>query len=206
MALVAFGGRDVNERQLTEALWPDAEGDAAHQACAVALHRLRKLLGCDEAISLQRNHFTLDPRHVWVDVWAFERGLAPEEGRAPQERRAAAAVALYQGAFLGKHMDLTWAIPLRERLRVKFMRYLAERGRALFQAGEHAAAIALFEKGLSADPLAEEFYRQLMVCYQAMDLRAEAIGVYQRCEKTLAASLGVAPAAKTVALFQTLHS
>jgi DNA-binding SARP family transcriptional activator len=198
MALVAFGGRDVSERQLTEALWPDAEGDAAHQACAVALHRLRRLLGCDEAISLQRNHFTLDPRHVWVDVWAFERGLASQEGGS------ARAVALYQGPFLGKHMDLTWAIPLRERLRVKLMRHLAERGRTLLQAGEHAAAVALFEQGLAADPLAEEFYRQLMACYQAMDLRAEAIGVYRRCEKTLAAALGMPPAEKTVALYRTL--
>jgi DNA-binding SARP family transcriptional activator len=86
------------------------------------------------------------------------------------------------------------------------MRHLAEGGRALFAAGQIDAAVALFEKGLSADPLAEEFYRQLMVCYQALDLRAEAIGVYQRCEKTLAAALGVAPATKTVALYQTLQS
>jgi len=198
MALVALGGRDVSERELTEALWPDAEGDAAHQACAVALHRLRRLLGCDEAVSLQRNHFTLDPRYVWVDAWAFERGLAAP-GSDP-----ARVVALYQGPFLARHTDVTWAIPQRERLRVKFMRYLAERGRELFQAARHAEAVALFEKGLAADPLAEEFYRQLMVCYQAMDLRAEAIGVYRRCEKTLAATLGVAPGAKTVELYRTL--
>jgi DNA-binding SARP family transcriptional activator len=37
-----------------------------------------------------------------------------------------------------------------------------------------------------------------------MDLRAEAIGVYRRCEKTLAATLGVAPGAKTVELYRTL--
>jgi len=198
MVLVALGGRDVSERELTEALWPDAEGDAAHQACAVALHRLRRLLGCDEAVSLQRNHFTLDPRYVWVDAWAFERGLA-----AP-DSDPARVVALYQGPFLARHTDVTWAIPQRERLRVKFMRYLAERGRELFQASRHAEAVALFEKGLAADPLAEEFYRQLMVCYQAMDLRAEAIGVYRRCEKTLAATLGVTPGAKTVELYRTL--
>ena len=64
----------------------------------------------------------------------------------------------------------------------------------------------LFEKGLGADPLAEEFYRHLMTCYQAMDLRAEAIAVYRRCEKTLAAGLGVPPAAKTFALYQKLQS
>jgi hypothetical protein len=31
-ALIAFGGRAVLEEQLTEALWPEAKGHAAHQA------------------------------------------------------------------------------------------------------------------------------------------------------------------------------
>ena len=198
MALIALGGRDVSERQLTEMLWPQAEGDAGHQACAIALHRLRKLLRCDAAVSLQNNHLSLDARLVWVDAWAFERALAAGDS----ER----AVDLYQGAFLGRHVDLSWAIPMRERLRVKFMRHLAERGHALFEAGEVAAAVALFERGLGVDPLAEEFYRQLMVCYQALDRRSEAIGVYRRCEKVLAASLGVSPAAKTLALYRALQS
>ena len=207
MALVAFGGREVSERQLTEALWPDAEGDAAHQACAVALHRLRKLLGHDAAVTLQRNHFSLDGRLVWVDTWALDRALASYSDRTPAARTSASeqVLALYQGPFLGQQVDLGWAIPLRERLRVRFMRHLAERGRVLFEAGEVGAAVALFEKGLSVDPLAEEFYRQLMVCYQLLDRRAEAIGVYQRCEKTLA-TLGVAPAPKTTALYQTLQN
>jgi DNA-binding SARP family transcriptional activator len=198
MALIAFGGRDVSERQLTEALWPEAEGDAAHQACAVALHRLRKLLRCDAAVTLQNNQLGLDPRRVWIDAWAFERALSA--GDSPR------AVDLYQGSFLARQLDLSWAIPMRERLRVKFMRHLADRGHALFEAGEVRAAVSLFEQGLGVDPLAEEFYRQLMVCYQALDRRSEAIGVYQRCEKVLAASLGVSPAAKTLALYRSLQS
>jgi LuxR family transcriptional regulator, maltose regulon positive regulatory protein len=40
-ALIAFGGTAVPETTLTDALWPDAEGDAAHQAFGVTLHRLR---------------------------------------------------------------------------------------------------------------------------------------------------------------------
>jgi LuxR family transcriptional regulator, maltose regulon positive regulatory protein len=204
MALVAFGGRDVSERQLTEALWPDAEGDAAHQACAVALHRLRKLLECDEAIGLQRNRLSLDPRHVWVDAWAFERAVSAEPGK-PGAPLSGQALKLYQGPFLASDTDLPWAMPMRERLGAKFIRHLAERGRELSDAGEFDAAIALFEKGLNADPLAEELYRNLMLCYQALDRRAEAIGVYRRCERTLAA-LGMPPAPKTVALYQSLQS
>ena len=205
MALVAFGGRDVGESQLTEALWPDAEGDAAHVACAITLHRLRKLLGHDRAIGLQRNHFSLDPRYVWVDVWAFERWLAPAQN-SPEGRRASEkAMALYQGPFLGKHADLNWALPLRERLRSKFLQHLVQRGKNLFEAKEFEAAVVVLEKGLNVDPLAEEFYRNLMLCYQALGRRAEAIGVYQRCQKTLRAVLGVSPAPETVALYQSSH-
>lgn len=189
MALVAFGGRDVSEQRLTDALWPQADGDAAHQACAVALHRLRRLLGCEEAIRLQRNLFSLDRRYVWVDVWAFERG----------------AVELYRGPFLGDQADAGWSVPLRERLHAKYVRHVAERGCALLAAGEYAEAIAALERGLHIDPLAEELYQALMLCYRALDRRAEAIQVYRRCEKTLAASLGVAPGGKTVELFRSLH-
>ena len=44
-----------------------------------------------------------------------------------------------------------------------------------------------------------------MLCYQALDRKAEAIGVYQRCEKTLSATLGVSPAPETIALYRTLQ-
>ena len=44
-ALIALGGQRVREARLTEALWPDADGDAAHQALSTTLHRLRRLIG-----------------------------------------------------------------------------------------------------------------------------------------------------------------
>jgi DNA-binding SARP family transcriptional activator len=200
MALVALGGRDVSESQLTEALWPDAEGSAAHEVCAVNLHRLRKLLGYDRAISLQGNRFSLNPGCVWVDVWAFERGLAVQSESAPEK-----SLALYRGPFLGKDADFSWALPLRERLRTKFTRYLSRWGASLLKEKEFDLAITILERGLNVDPLAEEFYRNLMLCYQGLSRRAEAIGVYQRCQKTLGTALGVSPAPETIALYQTLQ-
>lgn len=189
MALVAFGAREVSEQRLSEALWPDAEGDAAHQACAVALHRLRRLLGCEQAVTLARNHLSLDPRYVWVDVRAFERG----------------ALELYRGAFLAEQAEAPWAVPLRERLHARYLRSAAERARGFLAEGEYASAIAALEGALHVDPLAEELYQVLMLCYRALDRRAEAIKVYRRCEKTLAAGLGVAPGGGTVALYQSLQ-
>ncbi len=207
MALIAFGGREVSALQLTEALWPDAEGDAAHEACAIALHRLRKLLGHDQAISLQNNQLSLDPRYVWLDTWAFEHWLAQMKKLDSSARRHASekAIALYQGPFLGKQNEAPWALPPRERLRTKFLRHLVQWGRSLLQAGECEQAILVFENGLEVDELAEECCCHLMRCYQSLDRRAEAISVYQRFRKTLAAVLGISPAPETEALYQALR-
>ncbi|NNG47813.1 MAG: hypothetical protein HKM86_11955, partial [Deltaproteobacteria bacterium] len=74
--LVALGGKDVPEEQMTDILWPEAEGDLAHQSFATTLRRLRKLLGNEKAVSLREGRVTLDTRHCWVDAVAFESLLA----------------------------------------------------------------------------------------------------------------------------------
>ena len=77
--LISLGGRNVSEARLTELLWPDADGDLAHQSFTAALSRLRKLLGTDDALVLKDGRLSLSNRHCWVDAWAFERFLAQAE-------------------------------------------------------------------------------------------------------------------------------
>lgn len=72
-AVISLGGREVSEDQVTDILWPDAEGDMAHQTFDTTLHRLRRLLGNDMAIKRQGGQLTLDDKYCWVDIWAFER-------------------------------------------------------------------------------------------------------------------------------------
>ncbi len=67
-ALIAFGGKDVGETRLSDALWPDAEGDAARTSFDTTLHRLRKLIGNDKAIVINEGLLSLDDRKVWTDV------------------------------------------------------------------------------------------------------------------------------------------
>ena len=81
-AIIAFGGRGVREESLIDALWPDAEGDAARFALTSAIHRLRRLLGHEEAIIRKDNEVSLDERYCWVDVWAVERWLGRVESAA----------------------------------------------------------------------------------------------------------------------------
>jgi DNA-binding SARP family transcriptional activator len=41
------------------------------------LHRLRKLLGREDAVVLRDGHLSLNERVVWVDVWAVQALLEP---------------------------------------------------------------------------------------------------------------------------------
>jgi DNA-binding SARP family transcriptional activator len=210
-ALVALGGQDVPEDRLAEALWPDAHGDDAHQAFSTTLHRLRRLLGDDQAIAVRGGHASLDRRRVWVDALAFEDLIAraESEGRAGREgvgpALAEQALALYRGAFLADDADRPWAASARERLRRKFLRHAVLLARRQEHAGRWSEAIDWYERGLDVDDLAEELYQGLMACHQALGNRAHAAAAYERCRRALAAGLGVTPSGRTEALRRAIH-
>ena len=73
--LVAHGSAPVPQDVLTDALWPDAEGDAARNALDNALHRLRKWLGGDDRILLRQGAVALNSARCWTDVVALEAAL-----------------------------------------------------------------------------------------------------------------------------------
>ena len=202
-ALIALGGREIPEDQLTEVLWPDADGDLAHQSLAKTLQRLREMLGDDRAVLLRDGCLTLNNRYCWVDVWEFERTLgradaagkpgahAPNDGEVA--RLAERAIALYQGTFLSGETFCSFIVTHRERLRSKFLRIVVRAGRRWEQAGEWEKAITCYQKGLEVDPLSEDMYRGLISCNVRMGRAAEAHAAYQRCCKTLSAVIGVSP-------------
>ena len=206
--LLAFGGRDVSGRQLTDALWPEEEGDAAHNVLAVNLHRLRNLLGEHGAVMLHDGRVSLDPRHCWVDTWAFE-GLLGRAAEASSEARPIlleAALSIYGGAFLVCDRDEPWSLSMRERLHDKFIRHSADLGRLREESGQWDKAIACYQRGLEADELAEEFYQGLMRCYRHLDRCAEGIVVYRRLRRTLSLMLGITASPASELLFQALQS
>lgn len=120
-ALIAFGGRNVAESKLADVLWPDAEGDAACQALATTLFRLRKIIG-EKQVRRQEGRLSLDPGSCWVDCWAFER--LSNDSAAARAERAELVRRLYQGPFLDGEEDAVWAIPMRERLKAKYARMI----------------------------------------------------------------------------------
>lgn len=199
MALISLGGREVHESRLSEALWEEADADAARVAFKSTLYRLRKLLG-DDALVLRDARLSLNARTVWVDAWAFEQTSADTAKPDVAER----ALALYQGTFLGD-TAAPWALPARERMRAKFLRCLTAVSHGRMQDSRHNEALQILERGLEADPLAEELYRRIMRCHAALGRRAEALAAYERCRTMLSTMLGIAPAPETETIRRALR-
>jgi ATP/maltotriose-dependent transcriptional regulator MalT/DNA-binding SARP family transcriptional activator len=208
-ALVALGGREVPEAKLTEFLWPEADGDLAHNSFEVALSRLRKLLGTEDALVLKEGRLSLSNRHCWVDVWAFARSLGEAEKARKEGKRTEAirgfekALSLYRGPFLQSE-EMTCAASPREKLRSGFLRAVAHLGQCYEDRERWEEAVSCYGKGIEADDLAEELYRRLMVCHIRQGREAEALSVYRRCRKTLSSVLGVEPSAETRAIAASL--
>lgn len=211
-AVVALGGRDVATERLTDALWPELDGDAARQAFDIALHRLRKLVGVPEAIQLHDGRLYLDPHRCWADAWVFERlcdeteQLWHQAGNVDDGAAAQQALQLYRGAFLAGDPDEAWAVPARERLRRKFIRTVSGQARHLMESGHHDQAIDCYLRGLAADDLVEEFYQGLIRCYRHAGRRAEALVTYRRLRQALSVTLGIGPSAASEALYQILQA
>lgn len=212
-ALVALGGcgdRGVPEARLIDALWPD--GDAAADALAVNLYRLRKLLGAADVIQVQGGRVGLNPERCWADAWAFERlteraDEAAKSGRLDEcIRHSTQVLALYRGNFLADEVDETWMVSMRERLRVKFIKHVATMAKLFCQRKECEQAIACCQRGIDTDGLIEAFYQELMRCHLCRGRSAEGLAVYRRMRQTLAVMLGIAPSAASEALYRKLRS
>lgn len=161
--LIAHGGCAVSEGVLVDALWPDLDGDHAHDARQVALHRLRKLLGSADAISVRDGRMFIDDEHVWVDAFALET-VCRNSSLGGSLERAQVALDLYKGAFLPQEIDAQWSVHMRECLRAKFVNLIARAATALEAQKDFVNAASLFERGLAADDMENVLRSGLVRC------------------------------------------
>ncbi|MFV1957441.1 MAG: BTAD domain-containing putative transcriptional regulator, partial [bacterium] len=211
-ALISFGGKDVREEQITDALWPEADGDMAHQSFATTLHRLRRIIGTD-ALILSEGRLLLNPEYCWLDIWAFERAMdqigvtleKPEPGTDSLESTQNMLKG-FKGQFLPEEKGESWSISMQERLHSRYFRKIRKLCTYLEKLENWDSAIEWYNRALEIDELAEDFYRRLMTCYLKLGRKAEGIAVYNRCKRTLSTILGIVPSRKTELIYDKLRS
>ena len=210
--IIASGGADVSAATVMFALWRELEGDKARSAFNVALHRLRKLLGNDDAVVLELGRVSLNPKLVWVDCLAFEllvdgAGAAPAATLAPAAALGAQrAVAMYGGHFLHETEDEPWQMVFRSRLASKFKRTVTLLARVGVAGGDTRAVRSLLERALELDPLAEDIARELMRLLSDAGEQAAALNVFEHCRAVIARGLDAKPASATLALVQRIRA
>ena len=207
-ALIAFGGRDVHEETLSDALWPDAEGDAAHQNFATTLHRVRKTVGSN-VIQLRQNRVSLNPDYCWIDIWALKRNLGEIErsllnSEHSLQELTERAVSLYQGPFLGVDENEHWILSAREKLSSQFLKMLNVTAESFRQTKEYQLALNYYQKGLEIDDLSENIYQGLIYCHTCLGNRTEGLAIYEQCRDRLNTAFGIEPSSETDRFYQLL--
>ena len=205
-AIISFGGKEVTERKLADALWPDEDGDTAHQSFTTALHRLRRLLGKNDLITQREGRISLDPGRVWVDSLAFESQSAGTRAPGPIHAQTMRAIKLYRGSFLPDDDDAHWAFSTRDKLRARYLELVSSAARRFEQEGRHEEALDLYIRGIEADELAETFHQGLMRCHHQVGRTPEALEAYRRMRELLTRVHGVQPSPATEELFRKLSS
>jgi DNA-binding SARP family transcriptional activator len=192
-------------QRLAFLLWPDSSEPQARTNLRHLLHNLRRALP-DPDRFLEVTPRTLrwrDDAPFWLDVAAFEEGVARAEQAGQELPALAEAVGLYGGDLLPSSYD-EWLLEERERLRRRYLEAL-ERLAELLEAGrEHARAITYAERLLREDPLREATYRLLMRLHDARGDRARALRAYHACAAALERELNVTPSVATRRAYEAL--
>jgi len=205
-ALIAFGGIEVGAGVLIDALWPDAEGDAAYHSLESALYRLRQLLGARDAIRMEGHKVSLNRDQLWVDMWDFEAELQrPHHPNGNGINRIDRLRHLYQGDFLQHEPEKPWILKARRELRDRFLRAIRDAARECEHARRWEDAANLYRSGIEIDSLNEGLYRGLMHCHLELGDHSEALQAYRRCRDLLTRFLGIPPNAKTQAFYHSVR-
>ncbi len=201
--LLSLGGRDVEGNKLARELWPDIDAKRTRRAFRAALYRLRKLLG-EDALLCRDGRLSLNEEYCWLDMHEFERRATqgPIDSLTAQARKLCEH---YRGAFLDDD-NAPWSIIMREHLRAKFVRIVAQLGLEMEGEDLAAEAVHLYEYAIELEPAEEEFYLRLMRLYRRLDRDHDAIAVYRHCCAELKNVFSTGPSTRTAELFAQIQN
>jgi DNA-binding SARP family transcriptional activator/TolB-like protein len=192
LAVIALSSpRPALRGRLAELLWSRRPEEQARASLRQEIHRLLEALapGGSEVLLVTRDHLSLRPGKVWVDVEEVMRATTDHP----------ASLSLLDGDLLEglDGIDPTfdaWLTTERERLRDR-ARTVAEA--LLREQVAPEAAIPAAQRLLQIDRAHEGAWRALMRAHAARGERGMAIQAYDRCRAVLADLLDAAPSAET---------
>jgi len=196
----------LTRQDVTDALCPEKDSDAALDFYHHAVSALRRLLEPD----LPDRRFAC--RYLDVDDERIKL-ILPAGSTADWQEFAAAfrakdwetAVTLYTGEFLPIFGAAEWTIPLRQDLADQFEFALLALADSRFQAHDLTACLDLCRRVLRHNPWQEQAVELGMRTAVELGDRITAVKLYQRLEKVLQKELGLAPQKELQQLYAAIR-
>ncbi len=194
--------------------WPDEPEAVARKRLSNALWQLNqsaKQIGLTELFHKTPAAVGFAPGLVVaVDVEEFEGRLDDLERRLRADPRSVgideltAAVDSYRGEVLAGHYD-EWILELRQRVRERWLSALGVLVRKNRAATDYESALRHALSLVMAEPLSEEWHREVMRLYHLNGQPSAAERQFNLCRRALADDLQVEPSAETVELLDKIR-
>ncbi|WP_051864805.1 AfsR/SARP family transcriptional regulator [Streptosporangium roseum] len=205
--LLCRANEAVSRDHLIDALWGGRPPRSAGDNLRIYVHHLRRILGEEDRIVRHIYGYTLDVRPGELDADNFremaDRGLAAGAANDPAaaSRLFGGALALWRGetsfADVPRHGTVSaMANMLDERREV----VAGARIEAEFLLGRSGELVGELRRLVTANPLREKPYAQLMLALYRDGRRAEALQVYRNARQVLIEDLGLEPGPELRAL------
>jgi DNA-binding SARP family transcriptional activator len=209
--------RSVSRYELVAAVWPDVDEDSGRHRLHQGIYELRCTLRaadphCSPIVCVDGTYGFDKQVPIWVDVEEFD-DLASMAMHGISEQRADEAIevsrkalALYRGDFLSQATDADWATPERNRLCGRFVLLSVKLGELLTRGGDYRGALAVLDPVLCIEPWNEDATVLKMRCYAKAGAQSMATTAYRSCVEALSSEFGIAPAARTIHVYEQIRS
>ncbi len=195
----------VESNVLGLALWSGEEG--WRKSLESAVRRLRELFGEPSVVIVEDGKVSLNRELVFVDArWVLSRLV---EMRAELVRGVSTTcvddedeiVRLGEQLILPGETHLNDVSIMRESIRAAWVRVIEQLAPRMAKAGSCSSAVAMIEHALVRDPLNEDLYRALMVCYSENGFMSSSLAAYRRCCQMLRVNYDCGPSPETLMVY-----
>jgi len=195
----------IPREKLCFLFWPNIPDSRARRHLSHLISHLRNALPEGNLLQVNKNHVGLDPEQTWSDTNTLEQLYTLGGKEAKQQ-----AVDLYRGHFLsgfslpGCAEFESWAADEGYHFENYYLGILSSLMEEEANTGNYESAIALAQRYLALDNLAEGVHRKLIDLYRIVGKRNAAIEQFERCTVVLERELGVSPMPATRALYEAV--